>query len=45
MTGKCCVAAALLFAGTAAALTSTTLDVPIVVTHGAAADDVYLCQQ
>ncbi len=35
MIGKCCVAAALLFAGTAAAQTSTTLDVPIVVTHGA----------
>ena len=35
MIGKCCVAAVLLFAGTAAAQTSTTLDVPIVVTHGA----------
>ena len=35
MTGKCCVAAALLFAGTAAAQTSTTLNVPIVITHGA----------
>ena len=35
MIGKCCVAAVLLFAGTAAAQTSTTVDVPIVVTHGA----------
>ena len=35
MIGKCCVAAALLFAGAAAAQTSTTLDVPIVITHGA----------
>ncbi|HEY1982463.1 MAG TPA: hypothetical protein VGH13_20495 [Xanthobacteraceae bacterium] len=34
MIGKCCVVAALLFAGAAAAKTSTTLDVPIVVTHG-----------
>ncbi len=36
MIGKFCVAAALLFAGTAAAQTSTTINVPIVVTHGAA---------
>ena len=35
MIGKFCVAAALLFAGTAAAQTSTTINVPIVVTHGA----------
>src|ERR1700753_755775 len=35
MIGKCCVAAALLFAGTAAAQTSTTLNGPIVITHGA----------
>jgi hypothetical protein len=35
MIGKFCVAAALLFAGTAAAQTSTTINVPIVITHGA----------
>ncbi len=35
MIGKCCLAAALLVAGAAAAQTSTTLNVPIIVTHGA----------
>ncbi len=35
MIGKFCVVAALLFATTAAAQTSTTLNVPIIVTHGA----------
>ena len=35
MIGKFCCSAALLFAGTAAAPTSTTINVPIVVTHGA----------